>query len=92
MRKLLVTAAETVGHLYLRQIEVLRAAFRFQRHAVQEKTCSRRIHWWEKESNVWPGGTVLASIDIRLSLPVHKLIRYSLVVLTEITANSFHKW
>ena len=91
MRKLSVSAAEAVGHLHLGQIEVLRAALRFQGHAVQQKAGSRRIHRGEIEGNVRTGCAILASIGIRLTLPVHELIRYRFVVLTEITANCLHK-
>ena len=88
-----MTTAETIGHLHLRQVEVLReATMRLERQSVLNKGSIGRIRRREAEEHIRAGCLFLVvRLGLFQFLPFQDLVFFSLVVLTEITANGFRK-
>ena len=92
-RHLLVTTTETVGHLHLGQVEVLReSTLCFERQRVLDERCVGRIRRRETKEYLRAGRLFLV---VRLGLfpllPFQQFVFFGLVVLTEITANGVCK-
>ena len=88
-----VTATESVGHLHLRQVEVLReTTLCLQRQSILDKGGIGRIRRREAEEHIRTGCLLLVvGLGLFLLLPFQYLVFFGLVVLKEIAANGIRK-
>ena len=85
-----MTAAELIGHLHLRQVEVLRtAAYLHQIHGVLDKGRVGGIRRREENGNGRLDRFVLRLRVVKLG-PFLQLLEFLIVVLLKIPTNSFH--
>ena len=87
-----MTAAKTVSHLHLRKVEKLRpAAKSLAADGILKKGRSCRVRWRKPEGYLRTVGLVLVvTFGMTDSLPLHELIHFCLVMITEIAVYCLH--
>ena len=87
-----MSATHPVRHLHLGQIEVLRSlAQLLASHGILDEGGVGDIRGWKPETHIRACRFLLVGrLRFHLSLPFHKLIKFLLIMFTEVVTDSFH--